>query len=170
MNGEQEYEAKYIAEGPKGALSVLEQFATSKDGIEKFSALVVHAVREGEEKALKVAVLMKTLELIKEQVGEALREYYVKEAYTFGEKPFTYSGATIQVSENGGRYDYSACNHQGWNDLQKIIDDAKRQQGDIEAMLKTLKAPQRIQIDDELAEVKPPVKVGGKMGLKISIK
>lgn len=154
---------------PDNVVSVLEQFSTSKEGIEKFSSLLIQDVYNGNVDPLKVALFMKTLEKIKEAVNEQLGARYVVEAAKYGDKPFLHLGAEISVGEVGVSYDYSACNHPGWNDLTMIIQKATEQRKDIEATLKSLKAPMDIRHEDELVTVYPPHKKG-KESIKIQIR
>lgn len=163
------YEVKYIAESPESALTLLEKFTTSKEGVARFAAIVINEVEEGRVDALRVALFMKTLEKIKESVNEVLDKYYVSEARKYGEKPFDFRGAQFQVGDVGVKYDYSTCGHPGWNDLEKIIVSATEQQKEIEPLLKALTAPAVLVIEGEAVTVNPPVRKG-KQAIKITIK
>ncbi len=164
-----DYQVQYIADNPSNVLAVLDQFATSAEGIAKFSFLVKQEVEEGRVDALRVALLMKTLEKIKDDVNKGLAQHYLSEAGKYGDKPFDYRGATISFADHGVKYDYSKCGHPGWNDLTKIIDQATEQRKEIETMLKTFKSPQDLIIEGEGITVNPPVK-SGKAGINISIR
>lgn len=168
-NNEKEFGVSYMVGAPDNVISVLEQFSTSAEGIAKFSHLVITEVEEGRIDPLKVALFMKTMEKIKERVNERLHKYYVSEAGKYGEKPFDHLGAEISVGEVGGRFQFTGC-HPEWDGLQRIIDSALEQQAPLEALVKALKTPTDIRIEDELVTLKPPVKVGAKMSIKIKIK
>lgn len=169
MEPNQDYKAQYIAVSPDSVMGVLDQFVTSEEGIARFAYLVTTEVEEGRVDPLKVALYMKTLEKIGEIVGKKLSEYYLREAEKYGAKQFAFNGAEISVGPVSTTYDYTVCNHPGWNDLTKLINEATTQRKDIEALLKTLKSPQVLVIEGEAVEVQPPVK-NQKDGIKISIK
>lgn len=154
---------------PDNVVSVLEQFNTSKEGIEKFSSLLIKEVYEGNIDPLKVALFMKTLDKIKDIVNERLGARYVVEASKYGDKPFNHLGAEISIGEAGINYDYSTCNHPGWNELTSLIDNATKQRKEYEATLKTLKEPMTMIHEDEVVTVNPPFKKSKEV-IKISIK
>lgn len=164
------YEVKYIAEGPSSPLALLEQFATSAEGIAKFSHLVIAEVEEGRVSALKVALLMKTVEKIKDQINDTLGKHYRREAETYGEKPFAFNGAEISLADHGVKYDYSECGHPELEQLTKQIEEATAQRKVKEDLLKALKAPMEILLEGgEVVTIKPPTRKA-KAGINISIK
>jgi hypothetical protein len=158
-----------MAYDPEQPLNLLEQFSTSAEGIAKFAHKVITEVEEGRADALRVAILMKTLEKIYERVNDKLGPYYRTAAEKFGEKPFPYHGAEVVVADTGTRYDYTECNHPGWNDLKKTADETKAQMDDYETLLKALKSPTDLIIEGEGVTVNPPTKKA-KAGIKITIK
>lgn len=167
---EAEYEVQYMAGKPDNVLAVLDQFATSSEGIAKFAHLVITEVEEGRVDPLRIALFMKTMEKIKETVNEKLSEYYVREAEKHPGKSFEYRGAEISIRENGGKYDFNVCGDPVWSDLKKIADETSRQMKEREEFLKAMKTATDLIVEGEGITVKPPVKVGAKMGIQISIK
>lgn len=163
-----DYEAQYIV-GPASVLGVLDQFATSAEGIAKFAHLVIQEVEEGRVDALRIALFMKTMEHIKDAVNKKLTEYYVREAEKHPGKSFDYRGAEIAIAQHGTKYDYSVCGDPVWNDLKKISDEAGKQLKEREEFLKVLKTPTDLIIEGEGVTVRPPVKTS-KTGINISIR
>ncbi len=165
------HETETVADNSQAssALAVLEQFSTSAEGIKLFSHLVVNEVEEGRADALQVALFMKTIEKIKEEVNAKLGRHYVTAAEKYAEKIIKYRGAEISLGEVGTKIDYASSGHPGWNDLTRIIEEATKQRKEIEDFLKVIKSPQVIVIDGEAVEVKPPVR-SSTTGIKISIK
>lgn len=163
-------EVQYVAVPPDSVIAVLDQFSTSLAGVEKFSQLVIAEVEEGRQDPLKVALYMKTMEKIVERVNKALPEHYLREASKYGQKTFSHLGAEITIKDTSVKYDYSACGHPPYNQLVKIKEETERQMKDLEATLKTLKAPQEMLFEGgEVATVNPPA-VFRKEGIAISIK
>ena len=82
---------------------------------------------------------------------------------------FEHLGNKITKAEHGTKYEFENCNHPGWNDLTKIINNAIEQRKEIEATLKTLKAPTTLVFEDEIVTVNPPIKKSTS-GINISIR
>ena len=164
------HEEAIIDGRPQTVMAVLDQFATSAEGIEKFAHLVITEVKEGREDPLKVALLMKTMEKIGEIVNNELRGSYVSEAEKYGTKPFKLHGAEISIGEVGGRWNFSNCGHPDWEFYDQQIHSSAQSQKKVEELLKAIHGPTDLIVDGEGVTVKPPVKVGAKTGIKISIK
>lgn len=162
---------QYIPVPPDNVVAVLEQFSTSKEGINKFSQLVIDEVKEGREDALKVALFMKTIKEIAEGVNKELADDYLKEASKYGEKSFSHLGAEISVAPVYTAYDYEACNDPVWNDLMRIVINAGEQMKEREKFLRALPGSTTIVIENtgEAVTIVPPVKKQ-REGIKISIR
>ena len=160
---------QYIAVPPDNALAVLDQFATSKAGIHKFADLVIAEVREGRVDPLKVLLYSKTLEEIAKILRSELNDSFISEAEKYGQKKFEAHGAEIELKDVGVSYDYSKCGHPGYNDCEKILRATGERMRELEAFLKTIKAPIDLRVEDELVTVHPPVRKG-KSGIAITIK
>ncbi len=160
-----------MIDGPSTAIGVLDMFSTSRAGIDTFSNQVIQAVQNGEVNPLKVRVWLKTMEDIIERVKKETADHQLRESEKYPEKAFEYSGAKIEKSELGTKYNYSGSNDPIYNHRKQIADAANEQLKEREEFLKALKEP-LILVDDESGEVArivPPLKTST-TGLKVSIK
>lgn len=153
---------------PATAMGVLQLFATSKDEIERFANKLIDDVKEGRVDALTMAVFMKTVEKLPEVVNKSLAENYLNEVSKYSEKIIKHRGAEISVVPFT-RYDYSACGHPGWNDLQKIATETNARLKEIEDQLRNTKEGYQMLVEDEVVQIHPPAKTQ-KDTLRISIK
>lgn len=153
---------------PETPVQLLTLMANTSTQITVFSDGVIEAVQGGEIPALTVLVQLKAMETATERIRKEIRPNMLNE---IDKQPdtFQYLGNKITKAEHGTNYDYSNCNHPGWNDLTKIINNAIEQRKEIEATLKTLKAPTTLVFEDEIVTVNPPIKKSTS-GINISIR
>lgn len=156
---------------PETALQVLGLFSTSKESIQNFSNQIIREVKEGRADALRIKVYLKTLEQIIEQIDTNTKSEQRTEAEKYGERPFDFMGASIQVVPVKTDYDYSLCNDAY---LQTLEISAERIAQKIKArkeLLKTLGEPTPLGDPEtgEIYTVYPPIKKA-QTGIKVSIK
>jgi hypothetical protein len=153
---------------PETPVQLLTLMANTSTQITVFSDGVIEAVQGGEIPALTVLVQLKAMETASERIRKEIRPNMLNE---IDKQPdtFQYLGNKITKAEHGTKYEFENCNHPGWNDLTKIINNAIEQRKEIEATLKTLKAPTTLVFDDEIVTVNPPIKKSTS-GINISIK
>ena len=153
---------------PETPVQLLTLMANTSTQITVFSDGVIEAVQGGEIPALTVLVQLKAMETASERIRKEIRPNMLNE---IDKQPdtFQYLGNKITKAEHGTKYEFENCNHPGWNDLTKIINNAIEQRKEIEATLKTLKAPTTLVFEDEIVTVNPPIKKSTS-GINISIK
>lgn len=155
---------------PTKATGVLEQFSISQTGIDVFSDQIIEAVKTGELDPIELRVRIASIEKILDRVKKETLENQITAAEKYPEKRFEYAGATVELSELGARYDFTICNDDVWNNLNKIEESIKTQKADREKFLKTLQRPTTIVDDDGVIQtITPPLKKST-TGLKVSIK
>lgn len=164
-------EISYIAVHPDNVMSVLDQFQTSKEGIEKFAALVVAEVNEGREDSLKVALFMKTLEKIAESVNKQLAGKYCRDAAGYPEKTIALRGAEITLCNTSTKYDYASSGDIEWEMAHTAEQLAINKRKEREEFLRALKTSMTA-VNDQTGEVYTisPPDVTRTEGIKISIK
>ena len=153
---------------PETPVQLLTLMANTSTQITVFSDGVIEAVQGGEIPALTVLVQLKAMETASERIRKEIRPNMLNE---IDKQPdtFQYLGNKITKAEHGTKYEFENCNHPGWNDLTKIINNAIEQRKEIEATLKTLKTPTTLVFEDEIVTVNPPIKKSTS-GINISIK
>ena len=153
---------------PETPVQLLTLMANTSTQITVFSDGVIEAVQGGEIPALTVLVQLKAMETASERIRKEIRPNMLNE---IDKQPdtFEYLGNKITKAEHGTKYEFETCNHPGWNDLTKIINNAIEQRKEIEATLKTLKAPTTLVFEDEIVTVNPPIKKSTS-GINISIR
>ena len=153
---------------PETPTQLLTMMASTSVQIDVFSDGIIQAVQGGEISPLAVLVQLKAMETASERIRKEIRPNMLNE---IDKQPdtFQYLGNKITKAEHGTKYEFENCNHPGWNDLTKIINNAIEQRKEIEATLKTLKAPTTLVFEDEIVTVNPPIKKSTS-GINISIK
>lgn len=156
---------------PDTALSVLELFSTSKEGITSFASKVVTEVKEGRADALRVKLLCKTVQSIAEKIDEQTRDEQANAAARHGDKPFSYHGAELHLTATKTDYDYSVCGDTEWEMLDAQIKSLTERRKQREAFLKTLTKAEVIcdQLTGEMVTIKPVAKIQF-TGVKVTIK
>lgn len=154
---------------PTHATGVLQQFSTSRAGIDIFSDQVIEAVQQGEVSALQVRVWIKSMEEIIERVKKETNQNQLTEAEKYAELTFNFAGAKIEKADFG-KWDFSVCQDMEWEiyDAQeKHFADKRR---DRELFLRAIQKPTAIITDDgEAKTIYPPIKKSNP-GLKVSIR
>lgn len=153
---------------PETPVQLLTLMANTSTQITVFSDGVIEAVQGGEISALTVLVQLKAMETASDRIRKEIRPNMLNE---IDKQPdtFEYLGNKITKAEHGTKYEFENCNHPGWNDLTKIINNAIEQRKEIEATLKTLKVPTTLVFEDEIVTVNPPIKKSTS-GINISIR
>lgn len=134
----------------------------SKEAQTELTESIVKNVEEGIESALIVSARIKfiseALEAAKKKIQpivvDEIEQYHKNEAVT------VLGGYKVELKEMGVKYNYSECNHIGWNELTRQIEDLTAQRKAIEEQLKTIKKAQTF-VDEETGEaytVYPPQK------------
>ena len=161
----------YIDNLPNTAMGVLDLFSTSQTGIDVFSDQIIQSVKQGETNPLKVRVWIRTMEMIISRLKSETEHEQNIEADKYGEKSFSYSGATITKTELVTKYDFSKCGDREWEQREQIYSSAKNSLKEREEFLKAIKEPLNT-FDKETGEtfvIHPPIKTS-KSGLTVSIK
>jgi hypothetical protein len=149
----------YHSDLPTKATGVLEQFSTSQAGIDVFSDQIIQAVHDGELNPIELRVRIAAMEKILERIKKETLGNQITAAEKYPEKRFDYAGATVQLGEFGTKYDYTVCNDESWNNLDKIEKSIKQQKSDREKFLKSLQRPTTIVDDDGVVQtINPPLK------------
>lgn len=160
-----------INHAPDTAMSVLELFNPSKEGIISFSSKVIKDVEDGNVDPLRVRLICKTLTEIADAIDKGTKANQASEAAKFGDKPFMFHGAELHHTATYTSYDYRHCNDRVYEKLKEANDLSTAKLKDRETLLKALKEKQTM-VDEDSGEVYvilPPIK-SQTMGLKVSIK
>jgi hypothetical protein len=154
---------------PTHATGVLQQFSTSRAGIDIFSDQIIESVQQGEVSALQVRVWIKSMEEIIERVKKETNQNQITAAEKYSENKFEFAGATIEKADFG-KYDFSVCQDMEWelyDSQEKSFADKRRNR---ELFLRAIQKPTAIITDDgEARTIYPPMKRSNP-GLKVSIK
>lgn len=156
---------------PDTALSVLELFSTSKEGIVLFASKVINEVEAGNADPLRVQIFCKTLEEVAEKIKAGIKDNAKREAQKYGDKPFMHAGAELHLTNTYTVYDYTVCNDSVWlrcHQDEKVNAEARKER---EAFLRALKEPMEVldSVSGEVTILRPPVKKVTE-GIKVSIK
>lgn len=156
---------------PDTPSSVLALFSTSKQGIIAFASRVINEVESGNIDPLKAKLWCKTLQEIADKIDKGTKEYQVKEAAKYGDKPFEFAGAELHLTSTYTEYDYSTCGDMIYNELVKHQKSYNQLVKEREKFLQQLKQSMTI-VDESTGEtftINPPVKKQTE-GVKVSIK
>ncbi len=144
---------------PDTAISVLELFSTTKEGIISFSSKVINDVEDGKVSALRVKLLSKVLKDVAEKIDEGTREKQAKEALQYGDKPFGYFGSEMHFTATKTEYNYSNCNDPIYKELEHQMKEPDEKLKERQKFLKAIKDSQTIVTGDgEVVTVYPPIK------------
>lgn len=126
----------------------------------------VNEVIDGNFSALKLSVIIKTMQTALDVAKSQIDEIALSEAEAYGAKKFNDYGAEFQRAEAGVKYDFSVST--SWNKLQEVIDIARETQKALEKQMKsaTTDAPF---IDAESGEMITAVPKQSKTIIKISL-
>lgn len=106
----------------------------TNDFTQALSAVVTEVV-EGNESALKLAVVLTSMTKAIDAAKKQIEDIMLHEAESYGQKNFADYNAKFQIAESGVKYDYTAI--ESWNFYQSEIDGLREKQKEIEAMAKT---------------------------------
>jgi hypothetical protein len=156
---------------PDTAMSVLEMFQPTKEGIALFAARVINDVEDGKVDPLHVQLLCKTLEEISDKIKAGIKENLKTEAAKYGEKPFMFQGAEFHLTHTKTEYDFSVCGDPQWEAFDQQEQSCAHQRKERETFLKALKEPMDMldSLSGEIVTLRPPVKKQYD-GVKVSIK
>lgn len=154
---------------PERATGVIQQFATSRAGIDIFSDQVIEDVQGGFISALQVRIWCKSMEMLIERINKETAKNQLTESEKYAENKFEYAGASVEKADFG-KYDYAQSQDPEW----ELYDSEEKKFAELrkgrEAFLRTMQKPQGIITDDgEAKTIFPPFKKSAP-GLKISIK
>ncbi len=144
---------------PDTAVSVLELFEPTKQGVIAFASKVINDVADGKVNALRVKLLCKTLEEVADKINEGTKEYQKTEGAKYGDKPFMFHGAEMHFTATKTEYIYTNCNDPYLNDLEFQAKELGEKIKARKEQLKALKEP--MPMGDPSGEVytcNPPVK------------
>ena len=148
-------------------LDKLSQFPQTKAEIQKVSRQWVDEILDGNVDPLVVAIQIKTVQTLLENVLNGIKEYATEEAEKNG-KMFETEHAKIEVADLGVKYDYSVCGDFYLASLYCDMIELKEKVKERETMLKTL--PDGGMVDPETGEVLHRPNRSGSRGIKITIK
>lgn len=156
---------------PNTAMSVLELFKPTKDGIKVFVNQVVTEVKNGNVSALRLKMLCKTMDLISEKIDKETRQEQINEASKYGDRPFDFQGAELHLTSVKTEYDYTQSGDPELERIDLQIKELTKKRKDREAFLKSLTNSEVIvdQSTGELVTIKPPLKRQTD-GVKVTIK
>ena len=156
---------------PDTAISVMELFSPTKQGVENFTKQVAENVKDGYVNPLRVALLCNTMKSAAESIRKAIKENEKKEAAKYGEREFEYFGAAMHYTATKTEYDYAACEDVILNDLEMQASSIQEKIKRRKELLKTIGEPTPM-IDPTSGQsymAYPPIKKS-EMGLKVTLK
>ena len=138
-----------------------EPVALTKEIIRERAAAIIELIDEGHLKATQVALNVKSISDLFDELKDQLRGRVLDElnAYTKGEE-ITLFGATFEVIEAGTKYDYTGCNDAEYNDLTSAINELTAKRKEREKFLRGIKNATTIVNEEtgEVVRILPPVK------------
>ncbi len=132
----------------------------TKETIKEQSIALLKDLDEGHFSPLHIAAQLKFIEDIITNVKEEVRQRVIAEKDKYGKGDMTYYGARFDIKEAGIKYDFSHCQDDIWNDIDKQIQALTEQRKEREAFLKTIKE-RFTYIDEstgEIVTINPPQK------------
>jgi len=146
--------------------------APSKTEIEAQSKAVIASIMEGGTvNPLKVATVMKGLELAMKTIKEGIDSFILEEAEKHEGKSFEFDGHSISIRETGVKYNYDLCCDPVLARLESELKFTSEKLKERQVFLKTVKDEMTI-VDDasgEVFTVLPPSK-SGKTAVAITLK
>ena len=137
-------------------IQLLNNFPTTKEGIEALSDQLIQSTLDGEQNPLTTEVKIAALEKViknyrgSKEIKEAVlnrfeRDYPSQRSYNIG-------NISLEVKETGVKYDYANCDDPVWNKLTNDIEMLKEQLKQRETILKA-NQKQWTYIDEETGAV-----------------
>lgn len=157
-----EEEALYNEKEPQEALVpevILKTLPSTKQKINMFSNNLLEMVDNGEVDPLQIYVQLKSFEKVFKTMNENERfKALVRDSAELHGKDFERFGANLKLTETGVKYDYSECGHTTYNELAAKAEKIEIEMKYIEGVLKVLKGPTVLKINDKDVTVNPPKK------------
>lgn len=149
---------------PDTAMETLRLLPSTQHEIDRFSDMLIQAVKDGEVSALEILVQFTAMDKVMERIKKETKQEALKEADLHPERTFSFMGNQVEKAEVGVRYDYDGTGDKEYLRLKEAV-KAK------EVFLKSLTAPISIVDKDsgEVVGISPPKK-NGSTGLKISLR
>ena len=141
--------------------NILSLFQTNKSERQSFVTDVIERLESGEADPIKVHAQCKKMEdIVKALTGNEIYKSVLIEAVERNGKKFNSYDAEFSVKEAGVKYDYSQCNDDQINQLQKDADDLAEVIKSRQSFLKTIPANgiDIITLDGEGVRIYPPSK------------
>ena len=136
--------------------SIINVLPSTKEEVRKFCQDAKERILAGYENPLKIAVQLKGFEEVIKTLREDkdIKAVVLKEALK-EEKTFKRFGAELTVKEVGVKYDYSVCDDQEWNELNRQITELEAKKEARETLLKSIKDDI---FDSQGVQLKAPIK------------
>lgn len=122
------------------AIQTLSQLPETREQQKEFANQVIEELMNGNHDLLRVwqqmTIIADTFELIKK--SETLKQAVIAEVEKYGKDGATINGCKLTVQQRRN-FDFSACNHAGYNASKHNIEIETKKLKKFEAFLKTLK-------------------------------
>jgi len=122
-------------------LTLFNNLPVTKSEIVNYTKEIKDKIKEGELDPLETKIKLKIFsEIIKDiEKDDDVKEIILDEAEKYG-KNFDFSNANIQIRAKSS-YDFKACGDSKWEELNKQMEELKKELKEREELLKALKAP-----------------------------
>lgn len=148
-------------------LEILKKFPENKGDIQALACEWTNQILEGNSDPIKVAIQIKKVQAVLDQVTAGIKDYVLSEAEKYG-KGTEMEGVKIEISDLGVRYDYSACKDSDWNILNERILELTEKRKAREKFL--ISIPDEGTVNPGTGElIYKPVRTGSR-GVKMTIK
>lgn len=135
--------------------------APSKAEIQTQCDAIITEINDGGSiNPLKVATIMKALEMAMKLIKDGISRSVLDEAEKYEGKTFDFFGHSLSIRESGVKYDYTECNDPYMNDYVKEMNSLKEKIKARETFLKAAKDGATI-VDErtgDVVEIYPPSK------------
>ena len=131
-------------------LDILRTFPQSKVDIQALACNWTNQILEGNSDPIKVAIQIKSIQTVLDQVSAGIKDYVTSESEKYG-STFSKEGAKIEVADMGVKYDYSVCNDPIYNELNDTITLLTKKRKEREEFLKVI--PDNGTVDPETGAI-----------------
>lgn len=146
--------------------SVLELMPNSFSEVENFANMVIDNVNDGYTDSLKIWAQMNHLEILIKKIKDGIEKVAIDEISKYSNKDLPQKqGFQFALVPTSTKYDFTVCNDNLFNEINKVIETKKEELKKRTDWLKTLQHPALIEETGEL--VNPPIKEQ-KLGLKLT--
>jgi hypothetical protein len=159
------------SELPSTPMSALRLMPNKAKEVATFAHGIIKAVQNGDANPLEVLAMLRSLELLSEEVREEIQDNILTAAEKYSEKKFEAFGAIMERCEVYTKYDYTTSKDVEWERLDAEIKALEARKKERENFLRSLKEPLTY-LDKEsgaLEEIRPPFK-RSKTGVKVFLK